>query len=155
MCRNRNSALSSAHQFAQVFGIGDGDEAQFCIFAFAAAGLKLDLTQPHHPRQRLLFDADILDPLIGDRARIAAKNAAFNADVMFADMIAKSRPGEPAEEQAGEQNDDDDDRNQDWIVCRTNTENGGDERKNQLRQPCYEADEEPGNVEAIALVRPT
>ncbi len=61
--------LARAHYFAQPLGLLKRDIAQLGILALTAAGFELDLSDAENTRQWLLFDADVLDTVIGDRTR--------------------------------------------------------------------------------------
>jgi hypothetical protein len=129
-----------AHDLAKPVCFFCTDKAQFCIVAMAAAGFELDLAESKNARQRLLLNADILNSFIGDRACIAAEHAAFDADVMLADMIPKPRPCQPTEKQAEEQNGDHHANRDQRIAGPARTEHGGENRKDQLRDAGDEAD---------------
>jgi hypothetical protein len=140
--------LARPHRLAQPRRVGFADIAQLGLFTLAAAGFETDHRQPQQPRQRRLLDADVGDPVVGYRARRAAEQSAFDADIVVADEVAEAPPVEPAVEQTAEQ-DHGDHRHRSEIAAAGAVERG-DNRHEQIGQPGQRGDDQPQRAQPFA-----
>ena len=149
VCATSDPAFARTDGFAQPAGFLQRNKAQLGIIAFATAGFKLDLAQPEQSGEWFLFDADILNAIIGDGACCAAQQAAFDADVVLANMIVGAQPCDPAEEQAGEQDRQYDQRRA--KIAAPCAEYRSEHRKDQLRDAGYKADNQSKRMQALTF----
>jgi len=82
------------------------DPAAREVISAARTGFELDLDQPEQSRQKLLFEAYILDPLVGHRAGRARQHAAIDADIRGPDSIGQAAPAQIGEQQVEPERDD-------------------------------------------------
>lgn len=74
----RLSTLVGLYQFAQAVGFFDAHKAQLRIIPVTTACFEFDFPQREEARQRLLFNADILNALERNGAGVSADNSAFD-----------------------------------------------------------------------------
>ena len=82
---------------AQFFARILGEIGQAEVLAPTGTGLELDRDEAQEARQEFLLEADILDALVGHRARRPAQHPALDANVLCADGIGQPLPAKITE----------------------------------------------------------